>query len=262
MKNKIGVTTSTYRDYSLEDIFKNVSKNNLKYIELSSKFILDDDKKIKKNNISKISNLSKKYGPTVYCLAAHGNFMNDDSVDIMKRIIDACVALNSFFITMDTGIFETKQDREKFYNEIRLVGDYAMGKNITICIEIHGDWFDSGESGSKIIKEIDYSNIRLNYDTGNVIYYSNKKPDEDIVNAIPYISFMHLKDKIGGYKEYNFPYLGRGEINFKRIFELVNHYTGPISVEIEFNGNKQPLDKINNAIKKSLDFLGHHINSI
>jgi len=61
MKNKIGVTTSTYRDYSLEDIFKNVSKNNLKYIELSSKFILDDDKKIKKNNISKISNLSKKY---------------------------------------------------------------------------------------------------------------------------------------------------------------------------------------------------------
>ena len=49
--------------------------------------------------------------------------------------------------------------------------------------------------------------------------------------------------------------LGEGKVDFNIIMELIKNYTGPISVEIEFDGKERSLEDINLAVKKSHDFL-------
>jgi sugar phosphate isomerase/epimerase len=69
------------------------------------------------------------------------------------------------------------------------------------------------------------------------------------------MAFMHIKEDNGKLYEWNFPALGDGNIDFNKIFTLIKDYTGPISVEIEFDGKARSLEEINEAVKKSYDFL-------
>ena len=57
------------------------------------------------------------------------------------------------------------------------------------------------------------------------------------------------------YKEYNFPALGEGDINFKKIYNLIEDSSGPISVEVDFANKVRTLKEINEAFKKSYSFL-------
>jgi L-ribulose-5-phosphate 3-epimerase len=66
---------------------------------------------------------------------------------------------------------------------------------------------------------------------------------------------MHLKDDAGALGEWNFPALGDGNIDLDAILKALKDFTGPISVEIEFDGKERTLEVINAAVKKSHDFL-------
>ncbi|MBE3094472.1 MAG: sugar phosphate isomerase/epimerase, partial [Actinobacteria bacterium] len=59
----------------------------------------------------------------------------------------------------------------------------------------------------------------------------------------------------GKYKDWNFPALGEGIIDFDKIFEILKDFDGPASVEIEFEGKAHSLEEINKAVKTSYDFL-------
>ena len=72
---------------------------------------------------------------------------------------------------------------------------------------------------------------------------------------MPYLGFIHLKDSSGKFKDWDFPAIGDGNIDFKKIFNALENYDGPISLEIEFNGDVQPLKKINAALVDSMNFL-------
>jgi sugar phosphate isomerase/epimerase len=70
------------------------------------------------------------------------------------------------------------------------------------------------------------------------------------------MAFLHLKENGSGkFQDWNFPALGEGIIDFKKVFNLIKDYAGPISVEIEFDGKERSLEEINKAVKKSYDFL-------
>ena len=87
------------------------------------------------------------------------------------------------------------------------------------------------------------------------MYFGGIKPEYDIEYALPYMAFMHLKDKSGEQKEWNFPALGEGEINFKKIFKLIKDYNGPISIEVELTQKDHTIEEVNTALKKSYNFL-------
>jgi sugar phosphate isomerase/epimerase len=76
--------------------------------------------------------------------------------------------------------------------------------------------------------------------------------------ALPYIAFVHLKDVGDKLREWNFPPLGKGTLDFEKIREMIKEYSGPISVEIEFDGKERSLKEINNAVKESYKFLSEH----
>jgi L-ribulose-5-phosphate 3-epimerase len=61
-------------------------------------------------------------------------------------------------------------------------------------------------------------------------------PTEDIKTCASGVKYIHLKDKKGAQKEWNFPGVGNGDLPLKAFMDYMDlqGYTGPYSVEIEF----------------------------
>ncbi|MBN2445168.1 MAG: sugar phosphate isomerase/epimerase, partial [Phycisphaerae bacterium] len=72
------------------------------------------------------------------------------------------------------------------------------------------------------------------------------------------VGAVHLKDTNGGYHTWNFPALGRGVVDFRRTFELLDSvdFTGPFTMEIEgIEGEKKSERLICDRIAESLGYL-------
>ena len=58
--------------------------------------------------------------------------------------------------------------------------------------------------------------------------------------------------------------MGQGENNFEKVFEILSkhNYTGPLSIEIEFDGkHTETLDDVNSGVKESYAFLQKLVTS-
>ncbi len=81
---------------------------------------------------------------------------------------------------------------------------------------------------------------------------------------LPKLVHCHLKDKQGEGKVWNFPAIGKGHVDFKKVLGIMKRggFEGPLSVEIEFKGEPWPtLAEVNKAMKasyKALSALGLH----
>lgn len=261
MKKAIGVVTSTYPNYNGEEAMEGISKAGFKYIELASapeyfEHIPRPEKGVNKEIVDDVLKLSASYGLILQCIAGHTRIMKENCVDDFKKVLDFAGLAGVKFVTTDTGEVKTKEDEKKFYSIIKELGDYAKDKGITICLEMHGIWCNTGKIGAQIIKKADHPNVKLNYDTANVVYFGGVRPEEDIKYALPVMGYIHLKDHgTGKLQEWDFPALGNGILDFGKIFKLLEQFDGPGSVEVEFDGKERSLEEINEAVKKSYDFL-------
>jgi sugar phosphate isomerase/epimerase len=81
---------------------------------------------------------------------------------------------------------------------------------------------------------------------------------DDLQGTIPYLVHCHLKDTGGGKREWNFPAVGEGRLDFAAILERFEQggYTAPFSVEIEFQGEPWPsVEEVHRSMKASYEHL-------
>ncbi|MBN1298513.1 MAG: sugar phosphate isomerase/epimerase [Actinobacteria bacterium] len=264
MKKTIGVVTSTYPNYSGKEAIAGIANAGFKYIELASapsyfEHIPRPEIEVSQKVVDEVLQDLKGHGLQLQCLAGHTRLMKENGVENFKKFLDFAGLSGVKYVTTDTGEVKSDEDKKKFYSDIRELGDYAKEKGITICLEMHGEWCNTGKIGAEIIKAANHSNVKLNYDTGNVTFYGNVRAEDDLQNAIPYMGYIHLKDNGSGkFKDWDFPALGDGVMDFEKIFEILKNFDGPGSVEIEFDGKERTLEEINEAVKKSYDFLKKH----
>ncbi len=259
MENKIGVVSSTYAYYNTEEALNDLAETEFKFIELVTVPGLIEHISLDPKKSSEVLNICKKYGIELFRIGAYGVLMKgENSLNNFKKILNITDSIGIDYVTTDVGEIKDKTDKKLFLKEIRMIGDYAGEKNINIGIEIHGDWCKNGKIAADLIKEINHPNVKITYDTGNTIFYGDAKPEDDIKYVIPYMGHLHLKDKRGGHKIYDFPALGEGDIDFNKIFNLIKDYHGSISIEVELDGEKHPISEINNSLKNSYDFLKNY----
>ena len=261
MENKIGVAAAMYDSFGIKQAARSISKIGYKYIELvyAKGFVeklIKNPEDMNEADVKNILKICRENNITVYCLSVFSNyFMYKEGIKKLKKVLDTANLLNVNYVITDTGNIDDDVKKRTFFENIAIIADYAELKNITICFEIHGGWYCNGRQGSEIIKRINHPNIRLNYDTANVIYFGGGRPEGDIEFAKDYMSFMHLKDKAGKDNEWSFPALGDGSIDFKKIFKSITDYEGPMSIEIEISQGQHSLEEVNSAYKKSFDFM-------
>jgi len=268
MKNKIGATTACYAGFSLNDALRGIAKAGLKYVEPSAMYESCDahsdltehviPEKMTKQDLNSLKNQFKEYGLQPMSISGHANLIIKKSVEGLKRRIDLAKEIGAEIINTKVGDPTSEEEIDLFYQNILKISDYASKNNVIIGLETSGNYFSTAKNATPILKKINSPFIQLNYDTANVIYYVGVRPEEDIEHGIDFIAHVHLKDKVGGKGEYNFPYLGKGNIDFKKIISILqnNHYEGPLSIEIEFDGKrKETLDDVDYAVQKSFEYL-------
>ncbi len=265
--DEIAVSTNTYHKFGLEEALAGISEAGFNYVELTSvmgytEHVVPED--LAEGDIDTLRGQLEKFDLKTLAISGHSDLTTEDGCNHLKAVIELAGKLGAKVVNTGISMQEdpeaglSKEAEKSFYENIEDLGEFAATNGVTIGIETH-DFLKTAEQGSEILSNIESDSVGLNYDTGNVIFYGGVSPEKDIKNLKSKdFTCMHLKDKLGGKGEWNFPALGEGEINFEPVFgwlESIN-YGGPISVEIEFDGTQEEtLEEVNQAVLDSHKFL-------
>ena len=130
-------------------------------------------------------------------------------------------------------------------------------------LEVHGEEYGTGSSLRNVVEKVGSDLVGVNYDTGNALFYGGKLCHEEIKECYDIVKHVHLKDMIGGPKNWNFPAPGKGELKIGEFIDFLNSkgYKGPYSVEVEYTEDftmnpKKPgdIDIANQAAKDSFAY--------
>ncbi len=179
-----------------------------------------------------------------------------DVVDDLRTQLYACSELGAKILFLSVKRADTPE--QDVWERMREIGDLARAEGVTVVMETHPDLVTNGDVGRATMEAINHPNVRINYDTANGIYFAGIDPLEDLARCVDRVGYLHVKDKIGGAGEWNFPALGQGTVDFPAILALLEKAgnDSPFSIEIEFTGaGSKDLTEVNQAVKVSYDYL-------
>jgi L-ribulose-5-phosphate 3-epimerase len=262
MLNRLAATTTCYAPYSLAEALAGIAGAGFRYVELASIRGVMEHVPLDAGSreLGGVQRLLNRCALIPVALSAHSNLQTSKGVKDALRALDLCGRLGiEIMNTAVGGAEDGPEDEAAFLKNIGGVADYAAERQITVTLEIHGDLTSTGRKAAKLVNKIKRPNIRINYDTANCEYFGNVRADVDLPFAVRFLGLVHLKDKIGGERVWNFPALGKGHVDFTAVTKILRQarYKGPCSVEVEFRGNPwPPLAAVNRAMKASYRYLG------
>jgi len=261
VNNILAGHTNSYHTYSLEEALAGIAKAGFKYVELSAVRGWTEHVPLEAGDaeIAEIKARLAYWGLTPSALSGHSDLTTAAGVADGKKAVDLCTRFGLTILnTAIGGHYSEAEDKAAFMGHIHDLADYAAARGVTIALEVHGDIMASAALSIPLIQEINRPNVKINYDTANCVFYGGVQAVDDIGPAVPYLAHVHLKDSAGGKKEWNFPAVGEGKVDFAGILKILEEkgYTGPFSVEIEFSGLPwPPLAEVDRAMKVSYETL-------
>lgn len=261
MDNTLAGHTNSYHTYGLDESLEGIAQAGFKYVELSAVRGWTEHVPLGATDtqIAEIKAKMEQLGLQASALSGHSDLTTAEGVVDGKKAVDLCTKLGlTLMITAIGGHYSEDEDKDSFMGYIHDLADYAAQHAVTLALEVHGDIMASGQLSIPLIKEINRDNVRINYDTANCVFYGGVEAVDDLRPVVPYLAHIHLKDTAGGQREWNFPAISEGRLDFDAILKLLDEeaYTGPFSVEIEFQGEPwPPLSEVNRSMKVSYDHL-------
>jgi sugar phosphate isomerase/epimerase len=239
--NPIGCSTNCYHGFDLETALKGIAAAGFRHVELASvkdytEHVMPE--RMNAGEIQELRNRLKAYGLKPVSMSGHSDLASPDGVECFKRRLELARHLGAGVVNTGPGEVESPEGRDAFFANMSHIIELAGSLEVTVALETHGDLMGTGRDAATVVERIGSPWVRINYDTGNVIFYGDVNPTEDIVWATPLLGHIHLKDKRGGKRVWDFPPLGMGDVDFPGIFDQLGNadYEGPISVEIEVSG--------------------------
>lgn len=185
-----------------------------------------------------------RYGLRAMALGLHRDLSDPEQLREYLLLLEKAAALECPLVT--TGVPDGCRAQD-FAGGLYQAACRAQELGVTLCLENHGQCHGSGQSLLPLLEV--HPSLRLCYDTGNVLYYSDTTPEEDMPRCIPHIRHLHLKDKRGGKGLWCFPPPGEGQVSFEKLLSLPG-WTQPLSavIEIEFTPEGVGLEETGRAV--------------
>ena len=261
MNNILAGHTNSYHTYGLDESLAGIAGAGFKYVELSAVRGWTEHVPLEATaaQLDQITAKMNKLGLKASSLSGHSDLTTVAGVVDGKKAVDLTQKLGlTIMNTAIGGHYSEDEDKSAFMDHIQELADYAAGRNVILALEVHGDIMASGQISIPLIQEINRDNVRINYDTANCVFYGGVEAIDDLRGLVPYLAHIHLKDKIGGQREWNFPGIGEGRLDFEAILKLLDAegYRAPFSVEIEFQGEPwPPVEEVDRSMQVSYEHL-------
>ncbi len=153
------------------------------------------------------------------------------------------------------------EERRKVVENLRRLGDTAAEEEVTVALETHAGPTQNADAMEALMFEVNHPNIRLNFDTGNILFY-NEGADliAQLEQVKKYVRNVHLKDCRGKAGDWYFPAVGDGGgVDFAQIRESLDAigFQGPYTIEIEgIQGEPEPgLEGRQERVRRSAEHL-------
>jgi sugar phosphate isomerase/epimerase len=258
---RTGVSTNCYHGYDLEAALSGIARSGFRGVEIAA--VAGWTQHLTPGaadaEIDSLRESLGRHGLYLIGMSGHSDLTTPEGVGQFKRALDTAQKLGVTLVNTGIGGHEGGgEDEAAFLKLIPEVADYAAERGIVVALETHGSALATGQQGAGLVRRIGRENVRINYDTANVIFYGDTRPEDDIAAAIPYLACVHLKEARGGKGVWDFPALGEGKTDFARILRSLRDggYAGPLSLEVEFQGEPwPPVGEVDRSVKASFEHL-------
>lgn len=265
MKRIVAVNSNTYHGYTLQDAIAGIRAAGFKYTELTATKGWTEHvfPTMSFEELCKIKDELKASGIIPFSMSGHCNLMDRDRLEDFVLNIKLAAFFGCDYIISSIGEAHLRDKAEisdyEVAEQIKEIVPYLEEYNLLLGLENHGK-HGTGKHLRTIVDMVNSPRVMINYDTANAIFYGNVNLEEDIESCIDRIGHIHLKDKAGAFNEWNFPAIGKGEIDFQMIINKLEKANNgcPLSIEIEFTKDgAKDLDEVNQAVIYSFDYLKH-----
>ncbi len=128
-------------------------------------------------------------------------------------------------------------ERSEVVAHLRWLGDVAAEWGAVLALETHKGPTQNAAAMRALMHDVDHPAVRLNFDTGNIVYYNEgADPCDELEQVKHLVSNVHLKDSRGRFEDWYFPEPGAGgAVDFARVRRILDGvgFRGPYTIEIE-----------------------------
>jgi sugar phosphate isomerase/epimerase len=256
--NALAGHTNSYHTYGHDEALRGIAEAGYRYVELcavpgwTEHVSLDTPP-------ADVRRQLEGFGLEAVSLSAHSDLTTPEGLEHGIRAVDWAADYGLPIVNTAVGGHQSADENEAaFLGNVGRLADAAEEAGVLVGLEIHGDIMASSDVTLPLLDKVGRESIKVNYDTANVEYYSGEKAVEDLPKIVPHLVHVHLKDTTGGKGNWNFPAIGSGTVDFGRVLQILRDggYTGPFSVELEFQGEPWPSrEEVDEAMRRSYEHL-------
>jgi len=258
MQNPLAGHTNSYHTYGFDEALRGIAAAGFKHVELSA--VPGWTEHVNLDGTEEVRQKLDEHGLTPVSLSGHSDLTTRDGLEHGLRAVRWAAEYGIPIVNTAVGGHASKEESEDaFLGQIGELADAAEKAGIVVALEIHGDIMASGRKTLPLLEKIGRDSVKVNYDTANVEFYSGDKAVDDLEAIAPHLAHVHLKDTAGGKGVWDFGAIGSGSVDFRRVLEILEEagYDGPLSVEIEFQGEPwPPLAEVDESMRRSYEHLG------
>lgn len=234
-----------FKPYSLEEALRGLAEAGFENVEIGAvKGFLEhlDPDDLGPAAVDATRALLDRHGLRVVSMSGHAQVHTEEGLGRLRRVLAAGRELGILVLNTFTGDAETPEERRAFVENVRRLAEEARAAEIRLCLETDSNLLPTARAGVALLDEIGDDWIEINYDPGNVVYYTGARPEADLKEALGRIGHFHLKDQRGGKGVLDFPPLGDGEIDVAALLAdlRASGFSGPVSMEIEYRDYEYP----------------------
>jgi L-ribulose-5-phosphate 3-epimerase len=253
MDNPLAGHTNSYHTYGFSEALRGIAAAGFKHVELSA--VPGWTEHVELDGTEEVRRRLEEHDLTAVSLSGHSDLTTRDGLEHGVRAVRWAADYGIPIVNTAVGGHASQEESERaFLDNIGELADAAEEAGVVVALEIHGDIMASGRKTLPLLEKIGRDSIKVNYDTANVEYYSGDRAVDDLEVIAPHVAHVHLKDTVGGKGVWSFGALGSGSVDFARVLEILQGagYTGPLSVELEFEGEPwPPLEEVDASMGRS-----------
>lgn len=243
---KLACMTLPYAKYPLERALQGIAEAGYRYVAFGlphagAESPDEDDL----NSAQKIGSLLESFGLTPIMLVSTNQIAPGQPLDRARRRFEFAKELGiPELLSLGTLSFrnfphdpysdEEQQARnQRFIEKFQLLAELAHEYETFITIKPHTGNTATARELSQTLAKIGSPWIRGSYDPGNVHFYEEIDPAEDLPLIVSHTQSFVAKDHRGARAHRDFPIPGEGDLNFAAMFRTLNvaAFNGPVVVE-------------------------------